>query len=128
MTAQRDGRAYWLDFFPFEQHITQCCEGTGDESAVMLVDVGGARGHEIQAIKSRYAHLPGKFVLQDLPDTVAQALDVPGLVGMAHDFFTEQTVKGKRSVTNSLSLSGCRDLRLISTFRRTMLLLSQRPS
>ncbi|KAG8531974.1 uncharacterized protein KY384_003610 [Bacidia gigantensis] len=93
MTAQRDGRANWLDFFPFEQQIARGITSSVDDEAVLFVDMGGARGHEIQAIKSHYPQLPGKVILQDLPDTIAQALPVPGLIAMAHDFFTEQTVK-----------------------------------
>ena len=45
MTGQRDGRAYWLDFFPLEEKLVNGFKG--DEGAVMLVDVGGARGHEV---------------------------------------------------------------------------------
>lgn len=93
MTGQREGRANWLDFFPFEEQILTGFEG-GD-SAVMLVDIGGARGHEMKAIKEKYPHLPGKLVLQDQPNTVAQALPVPRMQAMAHDFFTPQPIKGK---------------------------------
>lgn len=93
MTGQRDGRAYWLDFFPFEEQIAKDFkEGDG---AVMFVDVGGARGHETEAIKKKFPTLPGRFVLQDLPDTVKQALPVPGMEAVAHDFFTPQPIKGR---------------------------------
>lgn len=92
MTGQRDGRAYWLDFFPFEERVTKDFkEGDG---AVMFVDVGGARGDEVKAIKERHPTLPGRFLLQDLPVTVKQALPVPGMEAIAHDFFTAQPVKG----------------------------------
>ena len=94
MAAQREGRAYWQDFFSFEDQIAKGFVDTGDGNAVMLVDTGGARGHEIQAIKSRFPNLPGKFILQDLPSTIAQALPIPDLVAMEHDFFGEQPVKG----------------------------------
>ena len=94
MTAQREGRANWLDFFPFEKEVAEGYdEGQGE--GVIFVDVGGAMGHEIHAVKERYPGLKGKLVLQDLPDTVAQALPVPGMVAEAHDFFTEQPVKGR---------------------------------
>ena len=92
MAGQREGRANWLDFFPFEEHILKVFKG--GEDSVMLVDVGGTRGHEIQAIKERHPSLPGRLILQDLPDTVAQALPVQGMQSMAHDFFNPQPVKG----------------------------------
>ena len=93
MTGQRDGRIGWLDFYPFEERITRDfkqCDG-----AVMLVDVGGARGHEIAAIKKKHPSLPGRFVLQDMPNTIKQALPVPGMEAVAHDFLTEQPIKGQ---------------------------------
>ena len=92
MTGQRDGRPNWLDFYPFEERIAKGFqEGDG---AVIFIDVGGARGHEVEAIKKKYPTLPGRFLLQDLPDTVAQALPVPGMEAIAHDFFTAQPIKG----------------------------------
>ena len=93
MMGQRDGRANWLDFFPFEEQVSMGFDMTVNEA--LFVDVGGARGHEIKALKARYPALPGRIVLQDLPHTVEQALPVDGMEVMAHDFFTAQPVKGK---------------------------------
>ena len=95
MTAQRQGRTTWLDFFPFEEQLTKEFKGSRDAEKVILVDVGGGIGHEIEEIKKRYPQVEGKFVLQDLPDTLRQALPVPGMQIMSHDFFTPQPVKGK---------------------------------
>ena len=46
MTGQRDRRATWLDFFPFEEQLVKGFKG--DNDAVMLVVVGGARGGKYQ--------------------------------------------------------------------------------
>ena len=92
MTGQREGRAYWLDFFPFEERIAKGFKG-GDD-AVMLIDVGGARGHEVEAIKKKHPTLPGRLLLQDLRDTVEQALPVLGMEAVVHDFFTPQPIEG----------------------------------
>ena len=93
MAGQRDGRVGWLDFFPFEERVSR--EFRRDDGAVILVDVGGARGHEVEAIKKKHPYLPGRFVLEDLPATIEQALPVPGMEAVAHDFFTEQPIKGQ---------------------------------
>ena len=95
LTKQREGRASWLDFYPLEEKFLSGFSGGND--AVMFVDVGGATGHDIEAIKTRFPGLPGKFILQDLPDTIKQARPVPGVQAMAHDFFTEQPIKGQLS-------------------------------
>ena len=111
MTGQREGRANWLDYYPLREKLLDGFR-KGD-SLVMFVDVGGARGHEVEAIKKRFPDLPGKFILQDLPETIKQALPVPEMQVMAHDFFTEQPVKGE----SSIQLSPC--MSLISYLRRT---------
>ncbi|KAL8922585.1 MAG: hypothetical protein Q9208_005089 [Pyrenodesmia sp. 3 TL-2023] len=95
MTGQREGRDRWLDFFPFPERVVDGFQG-GPE-AVMLVDIGGGIGHEIQAIKQYYPSLPGRLILQDTPETLKQALAVDSMETMAYDFFTEQTVKGART-------------------------------
>lgn len=92
-TGQREGRANWLDFFPLEEQLTYRIRG-GDD-AVMLVDVGGALGHEVRATKAKCPNLPGGMILQDLFDTIKQASLVPGMQAMAHDFFTPQPIQGE---------------------------------
>ena len=97
MTGQREGRANWLDFFPLEETLSTGFKG-GDD-AVMFVDIGGSKGHETAAIMERYPHLPGRYILQDLPNTIKQAVSVPGLECMAHDFFQDQPIQGESSST-----------------------------
>ncbi|KAI4122409.1 MAG: hypothetical protein LQ338_005832 [Usnochroma carphineum] len=87
MTAQREGRDRWLDIFPFTERIADGFRN--DPEAVMLVDVEGGIGHEIQAIKQYYPSLPGRFILQDTPETLKRALAVES---MEYNFFTEQPV------------------------------------
>jgi hypothetical protein len=41
--------------------------------------------------------LPGKLVLQDRPEIIDIAKVGPGAEGMAHDFLTQQPVKGARA-------------------------------
>ena len=95
MTSQRQGRQSWLEFFPLERELV-----TGfstEDNAVMLVDIGGGYGHEIQEIKKRYPGLPGRMVLQDLPETITQVMAAPNTEAMAYNFFTPQLIRGKRN-------------------------------
>ncbi|KAL8650284.1 MAG: hypothetical protein Q9210_003917 [Variospora velana] len=96
MTGQREGRDRWLDFFPFPEHVGNGFQGD-DTQAVMLVDIGGGIGHEVQAIKQYHPSLPGRFILQDTPETLKKALPVPSMETMAYDFFTKQPVAGARA-------------------------------
>lgn len=101
MTVQREGHTPWLDFYPFEQQVIKGFDCKGQE-AVLLVDVGGNMGHEIQEIRQRHASSPGRMVLQDLPSTIAQVKSSLEMVAMAHDFFTPQPVKGKTPLFREL--------------------------
>ena len=103
MSGQREGRANWLDYFPFKEQLVEGFEG-GDDAA-LLVDVGGGIGHEVRAIQKWFPDLPGHLVLQDLPNTVKQAGEIPGAKVMAHDFFSAQPVKGKSANPNSIGPS-----------------------
>ena len=65
-----------------------------DSASVFLVDVAGNKGHDISSLRTRFPDLPGRLVLQDLPQTFE---DLPPLVDievMPHDMFTEQPIKG----------------------------------
>lgn len=74
-----------------------------DEHDIVLVDVGGGKGHDL----SRFATLhmsdikEPRLVLQDLPDVIEHLTSVdnplpPSIKAMAHDFFTPQPVRGAR--------------------------------
>lgn len=93
MTSQRQGRQSWLEFFPLEQELVTGFSGEGN--AVMFVDIGGGYGHEIQEVKKRYPDLPGRMILQDLPDTINQITAAPNTEAMAYNFFTPQLIRGK---------------------------------
>ncbi|MCJ1295761.1 hypothetical protein MMC34_007325 [Xylographa carneopallida] len=91
MSGFDEGRASWMDIFPVEQKLSNGVDNNG----ILFVDVGGGLGHEALALKKRFPKLPGKLILQDLPQTV-QDLQLEGVEVMAHDFLTPQTVKGAR--------------------------------
>ena len=93
MSGHRVGRANWLESFPLEEQIATAFDGGKD--GILWVDIGGGRGHEVEAIKERYPYLPGRFILQDLPDTIKQAIPVPGMETVNHNFFMEQPIEGR---------------------------------
>ena len=61
---------------------------------VMFVDVGGGYGQKAISLKKSCPQLQGRFIVQDLPESIDSAPTVEGIEMMAHDFFTEQPIKG----------------------------------
>lgn len=94
-TRQRDKP--WFTIYPFESEIGAAC---GNETKdVLIVDIGGNRGADILDCRKAYPDLAGRFILQDLPETIA-AVDpktIDGIELQAYDVFTPQPVKGART-------------------------------
>ena len=95
LERSRVGKTEWFEIFPTEKILF---EGTKlfSEYSVLLVDVGGGNGYEIQKFKDRFPNQRGYLVLQDLPSVIDDIKDLhPNIVRMRYDFFTEQPIKGK---------------------------------
>ena len=108
MIGQREGRASWLDIFPINEQLGS--EFSGKTDSVMLVDVGGGLGHEVEALQTKYPDLPGRLILQDLAETLQQVDKTQvRFEVMAHDFFTPQPIRGmltcKSAKSNCLLIS-----------------------
>lgn len=73
-------------------------EVKGEPERVLVVDIGGGRGHSVLQIKKETQDGWGsKLVLQDLShvvDTIVEA-DIPGVEKMAYDFTTPQPIKSE---------------------------------
>lgn len=84
----------WLDIYPAAERIAQSTSITCDD--VLIVDVGGGKGHDLLRFRERFPSVSGKLVCQDLPQTFSSMdLQPESIVMMEHDFFTEQPIKRK---------------------------------
>ena len=96
MQARSSQSSLPYDLFPFKKRFGEM--DTTDET-VLLVDVGSGMGQATLAIRKACREVKGRMVMQDqkeVIDSVAGSLPI-GVVGMAHDFFKPQPVKGKLS-------------------------------
>ena len=105
MTASREGQNIFLDVFPFEKELTS----DSKPETPLFVDVGGSIGHQCVALKRKLPNTPGRVILQDLPPVIAHAIPAEGVEPMAHDFMTEQPVKGM----NNFSAVSNSDIRFV---------------
>lgn len=98
MSCYHQGRPSWMDV-GFYDVPSMFPNVTQDD--VLLVDVGGSMGHDLSEFKRKWSDAPGRLVLQDLPDVIAQAKTMnlhTSIEIMEHDFFTEQPIKGMTSL------------------------------
>lgn len=93
MIGYTKGRSSWMDAFPVEESLGK--DARDEQAAIMFVDIGGGMGQEAIALKKRFPDLPGRFVVQDLPQIVAKHNLDAGIESMAHDFFTPQPLQGE---------------------------------
>ncbi|PYI23474.1 S-adenosyl-L-methionine-dependent methyltransferase [Aspergillus violaceofuscus CBS 115571] len=57
-------------------------------------------GHDVSEFHRKWPELPGRLIVQELPEVVSQARELnlnPKIELMEHDFFEEQIVKGARA-------------------------------
>ena len=80
-------------FYPVNDRLIH--QSLKAEGAVLIVDVGGGIGHDLEEFKLKHPEAPGRLILQErqeVIDQISQAL--PGIELRVHDFFTPQPVKG----------------------------------
>lgn len=99
MSAYRAGKPNWFDlgFYPVTERL--CDQFDANISQVLLVDVGGGLGHDLLDLRARHPRLPGKLVLQDRAEVIADAsIGAHGVFeATAHDFFRPQPVHSARA-------------------------------
>ena len=94
MKEIRSTRRFWADWFPVKKELISGFSGEPED--VLLVDVGGGNGHDLESFLALFAQAKGHLVLQDLPGTIDNLTGLnEGVRAMAHDFFTPQPIKGK---------------------------------
>ena len=96
MAGSLETRKDWFSAFPVDEILLDGVKNEDPES-VLLVDIAGGEGHDIEAFHKSFPKVPGKLILQDLPPVIdnIKKLD-PAVIRQKYDFFMEQPVKGAR--------------------------------
>ena len=96
MSAYHQGRPSWMDdgFYPVADQLIKGAKQGDDE--VLLVDVGGGKGHDLQEFRLKWPDAAGRLILQDQQAVLDEIVELESSIERtAHDFFTEQPVKGE---------------------------------
>ncbi|CAG8950962.1 hypothetical protein HYFRA_00006359 [Hymenoscyphus fraxineus] len=91
MALRREPNVTWLTVYPVQEETKDW-----DPSKAVFVDVGGGIGHQCAQFKEKYPDVPGLVILQDMPHSIAVALNTPKVENMVHDFFEPQPIKGAK--------------------------------
>lgn len=94
MRAESEGKPTWSDgqLFPVKEKLNS----VQNPDDVLIVDLGGGSGHDLEWFHKNHPEIKGRLILQDLP-YLADSIKIEGIETMAHDFFNAQPVKGKPS-------------------------------
>ena len=81
-------------FYPVVERL-----GGVDADEVLLVDMGGATGHDLADFRSKHPNLTGRLILQDRIGNISSIKpgERPGIECEVHDFFTPQPVRGAKA-------------------------------
>lgn len=74
MMHARDNLPVFVDVL---DDMDQACFANTDDQTVLFVDVGGSRGPIATKVRQKYAHVPGRVVLQDQDYVIAAAQKEP---------------------------------------------------
>lgn len=110
MSNYRLDRAEFLDVYPAETQLLP--GGPKSDIEVLMVDVGGGDGHEIELFIKTFPEKKGRMILQDQPNIVGEVKSETFEV-MGYDFFKPQPIKGEvihhsRSLCFMLTDNACR--------------------
>ncbi|KAF2234310.1 S-adenosyl-L-methionine-dependent methyltransferase [Viridothelium virens] len=95
MGGIRETRKHWTDWYPVEEQLLDGFPG-GEE--ILLVDVGGGNGHDLEKFMAKYPESKGHLMLQDLPVVIEGIAHLSeGIQSMPHDIFQHQAIKGARA-------------------------------
>ena len=93
MGLRRIQIAPWFEIFLITDQFISGLRS--DPHAALIVDVGGSHGHDLLKFKEHYPELPGKFILQDLPETLMSLSgELNGIEPVAYDFYEPQPIEG----------------------------------
>lgn len=95
MSFYREGRPEFLDIFPAEERLISSSGSSPGDDEVLLVDVGGGHGHDVQKFIEKVPNRTGRLILQDQEEVISQVPKSSHMEAMVHDFFTPQPIKGQ---------------------------------
>jgi hypothetical protein len=108
-------QASWFDIYPYSNLLEPERDGNSDNDSVLLVDMGGNIGHDLERFRLAHPDQASRLVLQDRPEVIAASLCPDPVQKMSHDFFKPQPIKGMLFYRALVQFQGERLIALLTT-------------
>ena len=92
MAAHATHRTPLLEIYPTDELVAR-----NSDAQILIVDVGGGIGHDLEAFNNAHPQPPGRLVLQDRPEVIETVKVSPAIKPIPHDFMTPNPVQGIKS-------------------------------
>ncbi|PWY68705.1 O-methyltransferase [Aspergillus eucalypticola CBS 122712] len=106
----------WYDYYPWQENLAT----TGDTNRVLLVDIGGGRGHDLSGFKRKYPEIRDHLIVQDLPKVIEDILEplIEGVQPMGYNMFDPQPIRGAKAYYMRTVLHDWPDKQALEVLRR----------
>lgn len=103
MTGVRGSRPHWVHWFPVQDELIT--GSSGQDEDVLLVDLGGGKGHDLNKFIETFPQARGRYVLEDLPQVIDDCHNRNSRIeALKHDIFQQQPIIGKSPTRTLLIL------------------------
>ncbi|BCS10681.1 O-methyltransferase [Aspergillus luchuensis] len=85
----------WYDYYPWQENLAT----TDNTNRVLLVDIGGGKGHDLSGFKRKFPEVKNPLIVQDLPGVIGDIQEplIQGVNAVGHNMFDPQPVKGAKA-------------------------------
>lgn len=109
----------WTELFPTQSIVKDAKEGR-----VLVVDIGGGKGHDGLRFAELHPEITdGSVVVQDLPHVINESKTLAGqkkVIGSAYNYLDPQPIKGARVYYIHVVIHNADDQRAIQVLRNTV--------
>ncbi|KAL7651581.1 hypothetical protein ACMYSQ_008924 [Aspergillus niger] len=85
----------WYDYYPWQEKLAT----TSGTDRVLLVDIGGGKGHDISGFKRKYTEIKHQLIVLDLPKVIEDIQEplIEGIKVVGYNMFDPQPIKGAKA-------------------------------
>jgi hypothetical protein len=68
MTGTGTARSHWVNWLPVQELLSE--KQQESDTSVLMVDIGGGKGHDMVTFLRKFPDAKGRFILEDLPNVI----------------------------------------------------------